>query len=207
MAVIDKTYVDNYEEYKKFKEWADKQVVTFFNGHKKNIGDWVWEYEKEDFSGREIPIMNTPTWMDIYLIQNCKSDFVLDRMYGVYTKATVERFLKVDLSKTPEGFEQNRKVRVKPIEGNTKYPLHNKPYVNKNKSKWWVQSYDNVLSYDDESKTWSDSEHYPTNTNTSADFKTIKALIRHLRKQYLPKGCEFRIIGRYIGEEYKITIH
>ena len=30
--------------------------------------------------------MNTPTWLDIYLIQNCKSQFVLDRMKVVYGK-------------------------------------------------------------------------------------------------------------------------
>ena len=50
MAGIDKTYTDNYKEYKAFKEWADKQVVTFFNGHKQCIGNWVWDYEKEDFA-------------------------------------------------------------------------------------------------------------------------------------------------------------
>ena len=84
MAGIDKTYTGSYEEYKTFKDWADKQVITFFDGHKKCIGDWVWNYEKEDFLNGEIPIMNTPTWLDIYLIQNCKSDFVLERMKSVY---------------------------------------------------------------------------------------------------------------------------
>lgn len=29
-----------------------------------------------------------------------------------------------------------------------------------------------------------------------------KALVRHLRNQYLPKGVVFTISGRYVGEEY-----
>lgn len=37
MSYIDKTYTDSYEEYKDFKDWADKQVLTFFNGHKEYI--------------------------------------------------------------------------------------------------------------------------------------------------------------------------
>ena len=72
MAGIDKTYTNSYKDYKEFKEWADKQIIIFFNGHKECIGDWVWNYTEENFSNGEIPIMNTPTWLDIYLIQNCK---------------------------------------------------------------------------------------------------------------------------------------
>jgi hypothetical protein len=46
---------------------------------------------------------------------------------------------------------------------------------------------------------------YPHNTNT-ATVTSIKALVRHLRKQYLPKGITFRLMGRYVGEEYLVTV-
>jgi hypothetical protein len=49
MAGIDKTYTDSYDNYKEFKSWADSQIVTFFNGHKECIGDWAWQYNKQDF--------------------------------------------------------------------------------------------------------------------------------------------------------------
>lgn len=42
MVGIDKTYTDNYKEYKRFKDWADSQTVTFYDGHKVTIGDWVY---------------------------------------------------------------------------------------------------------------------------------------------------------------------
>ena len=101
MAGIDKTYTDSYKDYKEFKDWADTQVITFFDGHKKCIGNWVWKKEEADFSNGEIPIMNTPTWLDIYLIQNCKSEFVIERMKEVYSEETYHGFLKIDLTTKP----------------------------------------------------------------------------------------------------------
>src|SRR6056297_327630 len=84
MAGIDKTYTDSYKDYKEFKDWADNQTVTFFDGLQECIGDWVEECDENDFSKGEIAIMNTPEWIDIYLIQNCNSNFVLKRMIDVY---------------------------------------------------------------------------------------------------------------------------
>lgn len=204
MAGIDKTYTDNYKEYKKFKDWADKQILIFFNGHKECIGNWVWHYEEEDFSNGEIPIMNTPTWLDIYLIQNCKSKFVLDRMKTVYDKESFREFQNVDLTaKPPEDFKQNRKIKI--INNDkSKFPIHSKPYGGK--MKWWLQCNDDFW-YNDETKTWVHyNNYYPHNTNT-AHIGSIKAIVRHLRKQYFPKGITFNIIGRYVGENYTIRVY
>lgn len=203
MAGIDKTYTNSYNDYKEFKDWADKQIVTFFNGHKLCIGDWVWEYEKEDFDGNEKPIINTPTWLDIYLIQNCKSKFVLDRMKSVYGEETYKEFQTIDLTSPPSGdFKQNRKIIIKRT-NRTKFPLHKKPYGGK--TKWWLQSNDK-FNYDTETKVWSSrGSYYPSDTNT-ANIKTIKGVVRHLRKQYLPKGITFNLIGRYVGEIYLIVV-
>ena len=204
MAGIDKTYTSSYEEYKEFKNWADKQVVTFFDGHKECIGNYVWYLEKEDFSNNEIPIMNTPTWLDVYLIQNCKSKFVLDRMKTVYNKKTYEAFTTADITaRPPEEFQQNRKINIRKSE-RTKFSLHNKPFGGK--TKWWLQCNDDFW-YNSDRKLWiSYSSLYPYNTNT-AHITSIKALIRHLRKQYLPKDITFMLIGRYNGEEYLVHIN
>lgn len=202
MAGIDKTYTDSYEEYKEFKDWADKQILIFFNGHKVCIGDWVWSYDKEDFDGGEIPIMNTPTWLDIYLIQNCKSDFVLNRMKSVYGEETFKKFQNIDLTAPlPRKYKQNRKITIKRNK-RTEFPLHDIPYGG---GRWWLQCNDN-FGYCDESDVWSSYDrYYPHNTNTS-HIKSIKGLIKHLKKQYLPKGITFRLSGRYVGEEYLVVV-
>jgi hypothetical protein len=46
MAGIDKTYCYSYKEYKEFKDWADKQVITFFDGLKKCVGKYVYYYDE-----------------------------------------------------------------------------------------------------------------------------------------------------------------
>jgi len=203
MAGIDKTYTDSYEHYKEFKDWADNQILIFFNGYKICIGDWVWEREKEDFSNGEIPIMNTPTWLDIYLIQNCKSGFVVDRMKSVYGEESLKKFQSIDLTAPPSGdFKQNRKITIKRSD-RTKFPLHKKPYGGK--TKWWLQCNDN-FGYCDETNVWSSYDnYYPHNTNTS-HIKSIKGVVRHLRKQYLPKGITFNLIGGYVGEDYLVVV-
>lgn len=206
MAGIDKTYCSNYTEYKEFKDWADKQIVVFFDYHVEYVGKWVWEYEENDFSNGEVPIMNTPTWLDIYLIQNCKSQLVLDRMKEVYGKDfEIYKNLKKPY-KLPEDYKQNRKIVIKSAK-NCKFPfkrkMFNKPI--KAKSTWWLQCNDDFW-YNDETKKWVGGDLiYPHNTNTSTH-KTTKSLIRFLRKQYLPKGITFRLIGNYIGEDYVIKI-
>jgi len=203
MASIDKTYTSSYNDYKKFKDWANKQTLTFFNGHKVCIGDWVWEYKKEDFDKGEIPIMNTPTWLDIYLIQNCKIDFILDRLKSVYSEDSYKEFQTIDLTATPPSdFKQNRKITFKKSKY-TKFPLHKNPYGGK--IKWWLQCIDD-LDYCRETKVWSRFDtYYPSNTNT-AYIKSIKGVVRHLRKQYLPKGITFILLGRYDGEFYLVTV-
>jgi len=203
MAGIDKTYTDSYKEYKEFKTWADTQVLIFFDGHKERIGDWVWNYEEKDFQNGEIPIMNTPTWLDIYLIQNCKNDFVLNRMKSVYGKNSYKEYQTVDLTaKPPKEFQQNRKISISKCK-TTKFPLHSKPY---NGKFWWLQCDDNNFLYNDETKIWTSwDNYYPHNTDT-AHITSIKALVRHLRKQYLPKGISFTLMGTYIGEEYLVKI-
>lgn len=203
MASIDKTYTDSYEEYKQFKDWADKQVLTFYNGHNVCIGNYIWTLVKEDFLNGKMPIMNTATWLDVYLIQNCKSQFVLNRMKEVYGEDEYNKFKTIDLTARPsDDFQQNRKIIIRKTH-RSKFPLHNKPY-GKN-AKWHLWCQENFW-YDEDSKIWSTFDSfYPYNTNT-ADITSIKALVRHLRKQYLPKDITFIISGNYVGEDYLVYI-
>jgi hypothetical protein len=203
MASIDKTYTDSYKDYKEFKEWADAQKITFFDGLTICVGDWVWEYEERDFSDGEVPIMNTPTWLDVYLIQNCKIKFVSDRMKSVYGKESYNELKGIDLTaKPPKDFKQNRKIKINSCQ-RTKFPLHSKPYGGRD---WWLQSNDK-FRYNSDTKRWISREYkYPYDTNT-AHISSIKSLVRHLRKQYLPKGVTFRLCGRYVGEEYVVTVY
>ena len=124
-------------------------------------------------------------------------------MKEVYSEETYNEFKQLDFNKpiNPD-YKQNRKIIIKKS-NRTKIPLTNKGC--NSHSWWWLQS-NSDWSYHSESKTWSHyDDYYPYDTNTS-HAKTIKSLIRQLRKQYLPSGLEFELIGRYIGEDYRVII-
>lgn len=206
MASIDKTYTNSYKDYKEFKDWADKQIITFFDGLEKCIGDWVYKYPEEYFDGTEIAIMNTPTWIDAYLIQNCEIPFVINRMKEIYDEESYNDLKHSKIGSIPSKYKQNRKIIIKSSD-KCKFPFKKKMfrYPAKKGWYWWLQCNDNFW-FNDETNKWVHWDMlYPNNTNT-AHIKSTKALIRHLRKQYLPSGITFQISGRYIGENYKIII-
>lgn len=202
MGYIDKIYTNSYNKYKEFKEWANKQYVTFYNGHTMCIGDEIWNLNEEDFKNDEIAIANTPIWVDIYLIQNCKMQFILDRMKEIYTKETYKKFQTIDITFKPnDDFKQNRKIVIKKAKSNS-FPIHEKPY---GKFKWKLRC-DDKFSYCEKTKVWSsDENYYPKNTNTM-EIKSIESVVRYLRTQYLPKGITFKLYGEYINEDYLIEI-
>ena len=212
MARIGKIYAYSYEEYKDFKDWADKQVYTFYDGFKVCIGNKVWNIKKKWFPSESgIAIMSSSEWLDAYLIQKCPHTFVTKRLKSVYCEETYKYLQNLDLSGKPtEDLKQNRKIVIK-CNKYSAWSVHSRPFRVFRKSKgniqtkWHVTTYDN-LDYNEDTKTWvHGSLCYPTNTNCS-EAKSIKSLVRHLRKQYLPTGITFHIHGRYKGEYYDVHI-
>ena len=127
-------------------------------------------------------------------------------MKGVYGKHFEEYETRTNLDAVPEGYAKNRRIVI--TNGDKcKFPFKKKMFRKTigGKMSWWVQCEDNYW-YNSETKTWVGwDDFYPHNTNT-AHIKSTKALVRHLRKQYLPKGVRFRISGRYVGEEYSVVV-
>lgn len=199
MAGIDKTYTDSWKEYSEFVEWARGKQILFLNKYKISISEYIYDLEEEDFT-QERPIMNTPTWLDTYLIQNCPCEFVQNRMKQVYGKS-YDKLLncKFPTEINPE-YKQNRKIVIRRT-NRTKFPIHNKVFGGK--WKWWIQC-DSSWNYNEEWNLWANRDSLiPTYSNTMHS-KTLKSAIRNLRKQYLPAGLKFLLSGRYIGEEYEL---
>lgn len=202
MAGIDKTYTDSYNEYKEFRDWSNDKSVVFNYGNKKlikNVSDYIYCWNNEDFNGNELPIMNTPTWLDKYLYDNCPCKFVTDRLNGVYPEKHLEN---LKFGEIPCDFKQNRKIVIKKT-NKSKFPIHNE--VLYGNGMWWLQT-NSDFKYCEELDAWVHRDsNFPYFSNTM-HFKTVKSMIRRLRKMYLPKDLEFSLIGRYVGETYKVTI-
>lgn len=202
MAGIDKTYTDSYKDYKEFVDWAVGKEVVFHYGkktHKVRVNNFIYEWSKEDFDGRELPIMNTPTWLDKYLYDNCPCKFVLERFEEVYPSGHLKDIV---IGNIPNDFKQRRKIKITKTE-RTSLPLTNKGLGD---NFWWLQENGTNFDYSEGLNAWVHRDSYfPSYTNTM-HFKTVKSMVRQLRKMYLPKGLEFRLIGRYVGEEFKVMI-
>lgn len=212
MASIDKIYAYSYEEYREFKDWADKQIHTFYDGLRACIGDGIRHIKKEHFPTEGgIAIMITPRWSDAYLIQKCSHTFIIERLKSVYCEETYKYLQNLNLSGKPtEDLKQNRKIIIR-CNKYSAWGVHSRPFRAFRKSKgdiqtkWHVTTYDG-LDYNEDTKTWVyDTLCYPANTNCS-EAKSIKSLVRHLRKQYLPTNITFHIHGRYKGEYYDVHI-
>lgn len=202
MASIDKTYTDSYKDYKEFVDWTRGKYIEFYNKKKVYISSYIYDLEESDFNGKELPIMNTPTWIDIYLIQNCPCKFVLNRMKTVHSKHFKEFKAMLFPSSLPDDYKKNRKIIIQNT-NETKYSLNNTGWQG---CSWWIRCDSRDWSYNSEWKTWVNYFLYlPNNTNTQHT-KTIKSLIRQLRNMYLPSGLEFRLSGRLVGEDYKIIV-
>lgn len=203
MAGIDKTYTSNYKEYQELVEWSRGKAIEFKYGKKTlkiPVANSIYEWDEQDFVS-ELPVLNTATWEDRFLWDTCPCQFVIDRLRQVYGGNYLET---VDLNKIPDNFKTNRKIRVVK-DKLTKWPLKNKGISNRHHY-WWVQTKDgNDLSYSSKLDAWTVPESFPSDTNTM-NGKTIKSIIRRLRKMYLPSGIKFMLIGRYVGEIYTIEI-
>lgn len=209
MAAIDKTYTSDYEEYQKFLKWAKETTFECPNGIKLHVYDYVYDYwTKESMEKGEKPVMNTPQSLDYFLIKYCPFEFVQERMREVYNEEYVNSILngtsEYDTFKYPEIGTKFTIVRGKfmkskdylwkfrkrkiyfslEVEYNN-YPLWYNPKINK-----FILPYElgiDIMSWVEKGRT-------------------IKSLIRHLRKLKLPKGAIIEAYGRYVNEDLLILV-
>jgi len=207
MAGVDKTYARSFKEYVELREWMKDKVITFPTGQKIIVINQLWELEESDFGpeGGEYAVMSTPHWFDVYLIQNCPVEFVQNRMKEVYSYSYEElKALKFPPS-IPDNFKQNRKIKIikHPVKG--RFRLTNNG-LNCHNYFWLSEDWDNPnrLYFDSRFKVWV-TEMFPHDTFSSRH-KTIKSLIRFLRKQYLPSGITFTLWGVFPGEKFLVKI-
>ena len=212
MAAIDKTYLSDYEEYQRFLEWAKNKTYTCPNGTVIHVYDYVYDYwTKESMEVCERPVINTPSSLDYFLIKDCPFEFIQERMRDVYDEEYIESVLNgtsdYDTFKYPE-----EKSRIKIV--GTGYWLKHKDYLFKDQGKRKYYFFIDVdykgdsLCYSSYIKRFLLPGELGLWTSSSCwKGRSIKALIRIIRKWNLPKDCEIIAQGRYIGERIKLKTY
>ena len=204
MAGIDKTYTSSWEEYRSLVEWCKDKSFVLKNGDVVRPSRYIYKWQKEDFDGeREIPVWNTPTYLDIWLIRNCPLEFIQERLkeqYGGGWSKTAftehnddDMYYKILTHTSPyDTFQRN---------GSHRFYVH---YVLNNKFKdddlvWWIDIRGCGWWYNEKHKMWyHDDEALPISSSCAHYRGNIskRKLARMIKRWNLPKGTQvlFKVI-------------
>lgn len=251
MAGIDKTYISDYQQFTQVRDWCKDKKVELKNGLVYNAIDFLmypdmtedefnsWKDEliqrhiktynesrEEAEKYFEIPLWNTPTYFDIWLIRNCPIDFIQERLkyqYGAeYNQIKNYRSEHDTYQRNGLGKNFHYKVIEKP---NWK-PRYNfiytdrhgnkKVYKESRKSWWFVELRE--LSGNDIMWEANQDYDYWTNwiealpfTSNMMDIRkkknlNIHSIIRMIKHWDLPANTQVKVVNRYFNYGWVINI-
>lgn len=217
MAVIDKTYIKTYNQYKEVCDWCKDVVVTF--DINKNIkfkpSEFIYEYTEDDFKNlpenAELVLWNTPSYMDKWLIRNCPIDFIQKRLkeqygddYDDIKNSNCEMYERDGLGKNIH-FSVIKKPWIYNRFNFIYRDRQNKIKVYKaNKMDVWnirINDEDCYWFYNEQYDYWTNNiEGFPFNSFTCTLKKknlNIKSIYRYLKRWNLPAGIKITIDNIY----------
>ena len=89
MAGIDRTNAKSWEEYRQLRTWIRDNDKSFqykwARGRMVRVSDCLYRgIKKKCFDGNPVPVMITPSVVDVYLVCNCPLEFVQLEMKNAY---------------------------------------------------------------------------------------------------------------------------
>lgn len=237
MAAIDKTYVNKQELLEAIDWAKKVGQVEMENGHKFRPLDFIWGYDEIDdphyFDSEddEYVLWNTPMWFDRWLWNNCPLEFVKERLMFQYHENVRKKFenyvyhnLKDNLDFGHQHYTFLKEPKWKAHKWFMRHGRRNYPWPGKNETQtyfidieipqndnydWW----DGAMVYDEQLNDWvirKDMlpyggqyvwQYYHKNPPTK------EAIIRQLRKWYIPKGYIVRVYQlAYKGMNFEILV-
>lgn len=219
MSAIDKTYTRSWEEYQSLVEWCKGKSFTLKNGDVIRPSRYIYEWDKEDFDGENyLPVWNTPTYLDIWLIRNCPLKFIQDRLkeqYGggwskeAFTDHNDEDMYYQILNYTSP-YDVNWRISDCSHKFSIQYKVNNK--IKDGNLCWWVDVLTWGWWYNREHNMWYHNDEALPINSSHAHFKgnmSKRKLARLIKRWNLPKGTQIRFVGdykRYIQKEFIVTI-
>lgn len=212
MACIDKTYVNNHEDWKLVVDYARNTSFTCPNGIVLNLIDYCYcdnytENEVIDILNKRksIPVLNTSTSVDYFLIKYCPLEIIQNRMKEVYDKTfynSVKNGTSIyDVSVKSKEIGKHFNIIVKPKF--CKLAKVFSSYCNRYiKQTYDVQTDISITGYNEEKDIWIlTNELGSTDSNTATTkCRSFKAVCRKIMKWNLPVGTKVYFFGKYKGE-------
>lgn len=230
MAAIDKTYISDWKQYCDLKQWCDSVGrVTDDYGNRFRPSDFMNEWTEKDFSkledGEDLPVWNTPTYMDVWLVRNCPLQFMQDRLreqYGggwsktAFTGHNRESLYQEILDRTSpyDTYERNGLGQTARISIDRKLDVRFKD----TRMVWWIDVLDSGWWYSCDTDRWFESSIDLHNrskmgrTSSSCIYRgymPVKKILRKIRKWDLPEGTRIRFCGeyhRYVQKDFVVTV-
>ena len=222
MAAIDKIYVNNWKDFCEVRDYFMNTEFVANNGTKCVLKNYMYDVEhitEDYFDGKvEVAVTNTPCKVDYYLAMYCTVKAVQEYLDRAYRRD----WKNVDEWKEYITFDRNPGNKIKVI----KYPKFGKINKALNQRFGWQISVHTIRKIEYFGKTeYFKCNEYPSyykDTNQwiyeyelefpidkswgLCNYKTIKSLIRNIRKWKLPKDSIVIAQGRYKGERYEFLI-
>lgn len=217
MAAIDKTYTSSWDEYQSLLEWCKDKSFVLKNGDVVRPSKYIYKWREEDFDGeRELPVWNTPTYLDIWLIRHCPLEFIQERLkeqYGGGWSKTAftehnddDMYYKILTHSSPyDNFQRNGSCRFSiKFEKNDRFKDDDLVWRIDIRNHWWW--------YNDKHKMWyHNDEALPISSNCAHCRGNIskRKLARMIKRWNLPKGTQIRFSGdykRYVQKQFIVTI-
>ena len=212
MAYTDKTYVSNIQDFNDFMAWAQDKKFMCRNGVILQPLDYLYEYDKNIIlqslnEGHKVPLLNTDEAIDYFLIKYCPLQFIQDRLQDVYTQEYYNS-VKNGTSRY-DTFQRNASNKVKVIDWGKwgKRNFLTIPYQERWKEpSYWVELQHEMyfFTYQEKHNAWSIDGLELGDVGSAVchkRIKTVKALIRQIKKWKLPKGTIVKWMGYYQGDD------
>lgn len=220
MAAIDKTYVNSYEEWKEVTEYMKNAKFKCPNGmtlygrgslyypdmSREDVEKWITE------AGGDIPVMNTSSELDYFLIKECPVELVQERLKDVYGEEEYNS-IKNGTSRYDTFVREPGGKHLGLIEK----PAWNRIIKNFNSRLRKVVRHGYRVQVDvPDGYTWYNEEYdcwlmpyelgWSSGNTAHTDCMTLKSLRRKIMKWNLPVGSVVNFWGYWCGESGKFIV-
>lgn len=190
-------YTKSYKDYLDFLEWAKTHTFTCPNGIVVDFLYSIWIYPEDVITNNYTCIASTSETADYFLIKYCPLKFIQNRLSEIYNYKYIKEVLNGTSDYDKFVYPEIGKNKVKILYYNKNIKINRVYHIevcfgsNYKSNLYYNEIYDKWL-FLDELGDWQGTTAYCC--------KSLKALIRKIRKWKLPKGC---IIGAFVGGELK----
>ena len=214
MAAIDKTYVDNWDDYKSVLEWCDEHPMPLSDGGTLNLREILYypKLTEDDFKdGKERVLWNTSFYEDVFLIKNCDIPFIVERLRDVQYKGDYESIKDGTYPFRKRG-EAGKHVKMIQCAWGTDTKRQMRSwgiyltFDAKSEGNGYWRYYEDSDHWALSDELYEDTSEWVSSSYVSSKGRSVKAMVRMIRRWKLPVGTIVTVYGKFTNEIWKFLV-